>query len=120
MYSPIGLDVDDINAWIETTKETYKHEYVLYEKLYWYLDQFSCVRVKRNRMWFEKAVSHIQDVWNIIEQERISGYEHRAAKKRKSTNTPLEVIRSNEDMTIQSIKNIPITNSICLIKLDHD
>jgi putative phage-type endonuclease len=120
MYSPIGLDVNDINAWIETTKETYKHEYVLYEKLYWYLDQFSCVHVKRNRMWFEKAVPHIKDVWNIIEQERISGYEHRAAKKRKPTNIPLEVIRSNEDMTIQSIKNIPITNSICLIKLDHD
>jgi putative phage-type endonuclease len=119
MYSPIGLCVDDIHNWIETTKETHKDEYVLFEKLYWYLDQFSCVRVKRNRIWFEKALPHIQNVWNIIEKERITGYEHRAAKKRKPANT-LEVIRSNEDMTIQSIKNIPITNSICLIKLDHD
>lgn len=120
MYSPIGLDADHINAWIETTKETHKHEYMLYEKLYWYLDQFSCVRVKRNRIWFDKALPHIQNIWNIIEQERVSGYEHRApTKKRKPTNT-LQVIRSNEDMTIQSIKNIPITNSICLIKLDHD
>jgi len=119
IYSPIGLHVDEINAWIESTKETHKHEYMLYEKLYWYLDQFSCVRVKRNRIWFEKALPQIQSLWNIIEQERITGYDHRAAKKRKPANT-LEVIRSNEDMTIQSIKNIPITNSICLIKLDHD
>ena len=122
IYSPIGLNLNGINQWIDTTKETHKNELVLFQKLYWYLDQFSCVRVNRNKLWFEKALPQIRELWQTIEKERISGYEHRAAKKRKPANSPgsVEVIRSEEHMTIQSIKNIPITNSICLIKLDHD
>lgn len=122
MYSPIGLDLNGINQWTDMIKEKHKNEFVLYEKIYWYLDQFSCVRVERNRLWFKKALPQIRQLWQTIEKERLSGYEHRAAKKRKPTisTSSVEVIRSEEHMTIQSIRNIPITNSICLIKLDHD
>jgi len=35
----------------------------------------------RNKFWFENAIKKIEEVWNIVEKERISGYEHRIAKK---------------------------------------
>jgi hypothetical protein len=54
--------------------------------IYWYLDQYSCVLVRRNRLWFEEAVPILQRLWETIEKERETGYEHRAPK-RKTTET---------------------------------
>ena len=50
--------------------------------IYWVLDQFSCVFVKRQREWFKWAVPQIENTWRIVEAERVTGYEHRASKKR--------------------------------------
>ena len=47
-----------------------------------YLDEYMCVSVKRNQMWFQEAIHKIKDIWNIIEKERIEGYQHRAPKKK--------------------------------------
>jgi hypothetical protein len=38
--------------------------------------------VSRNKEWFKNNVGQLETVWNTIEQERISGYEHRAPVKR--------------------------------------
>ncbi len=47
--------------------------------------------VSRNKEWFKNNVGQLEKVWNIIEQERITGYEHRApvkrAKKEQTTNS---------------------------------
>ena len=42
----------------------------------------SCVLVLRNKEWFKNSVKQIEKVWNIIEKERIDGYEHRAPNKK--------------------------------------
>jgi hypothetical protein len=42
----------------------------------------SCVLVMRNRKWFEDNVATLDSVWKTIEQERVTGCEHRAPKKR--------------------------------------
>ena len=52
--------------------------------IYWYLDQYSCVLVRRNRLWFEEAVPVLEELWETIEEERSSGFEHRAPSKRKA------------------------------------
>jgi hypothetical protein len=43
---------------------------------------FSCVLVLRNKDWFKNNIPQLEKVWKIIEQERVSGYEHRAPVKK--------------------------------------
>jgi citrate synthase len=42
----------------------------------------SCVLVTRNKQWFADNIGQLEKVWKTIEQERITGYGHRAPKKR--------------------------------------
>jgi hypothetical protein len=116
-YMPLELEKDkkSIEQWIKDTKEYYKEEYVLFNTLYWYLDEFSCVLIKRNKLWFECALPKIQELWNIILKERVDGYEHRASKKRIKTEVIIETDINNSDKHI--IRNLPLSNNICLVKL---
>jgi len=60
-----------------------KNEAIMWIKnIYWKLDQLSCVLVMRNKLWFDYAKEELYAIWQIIEKERIEGYEHRAPKKR--------------------------------------
>ena len=38
--------------------------------------------VLRNKDWFKNNVKQLEKVWSIIEQERITGFEHRAPNKK--------------------------------------
>jgi len=117
-YMPlsVSLEKDAINEWIKTKRAELADEYSLYETIYWYLDEFSCVLVKRNKLWFQSVIPKIKESWHIIEQERISGYEHRAPKKKRTT----EVIHSDNMENSHIVKNMPASNNVCLIRLDHD
>jgi hypothetical protein len=42
----------------------------------------SCVLVLRNKDWFKNNIQQLEKVWNIIEKERDTGYEHRAPNKK--------------------------------------
>ena len=79
----IFLDLEMIQEWIEQTKEKNKEKYSFYEKKYWYLDQFSCILCKRDKEWFQNSLPQIENIWNIIEKERIEGFEHREPKKKE-------------------------------------
>ena len=69
---------------------------------------FSCVLVLRNKLWFTNSIGEIKDIWDIIEHDRMNGYEHRSPKKRSKSidNTPASGIVINTD------------NSPCLIDID--
>lgn len=56
------------------------------KNIYWKLEKLSCVLVTRNKKWFEDNISILAEIWSTIEKERITGYEHRAPKKRFSNN----------------------------------
>jgi putative phage-type endonuclease len=82
-YAPIGLTAAEYDKW--ESEMFAKHERlksIWVRTIYWYLDEYSCVLVKRNRLWFEEAVRILQDVWATIEEERQTGYEHRAPKRK--------------------------------------
>lgn len=49
---------------------------------YWRLHQYSCVLVERNTKWFNDNIQDLTKIWDIILDERISGYQHRAPAKR--------------------------------------
>jgi putative phage-type endonuclease len=84
-YAPIGATPYQYDKW-EVEMFT-KHERlgsIWVRTIYWYLDEYSCVLVRRNRLWFEEAVKVLADVWAMIEEERETGYEHRAPVKRRT------------------------------------
>jgi hypothetical protein len=104
-YMPltVPLDPSSINAWVSTTREEAKKDgLALFSVIYWYMDQFSCVLIPRNKEWFHAAFPKIEELWNIVLSERESGYEHRASKKRVPKTAPapvqaLTVIRLSHD-----------------------
>jgi putative phage-type endonuclease len=121
----VYLDIDApltkeaIDVWRQQQKEIQKtNNMVLFDTHYWYLEEFSCVYIPRNRDWFEDAIPKIHHIWNTILKERVEGYEHRAPKKRLAKNQ-IDV-SINSDLNSYSVKNMPITNTICLIKLDEN
>jgi hypothetical protein len=81
-YMPINIEADNIDIWINQTKNELKDSHHLYDTLYWYLDEISCILVPRNKLWFNAILPHIEDTWNIILKERVEGYQHRMPKKR--------------------------------------
>ena len=121
VYMPLNIPItpDTINEWINTEKTyMYKDHKVLFAVKYWYLDEFSCIFIPRNRLWFNAAINKIKETWNIILKERTDGYEHRASKKRKTVDDRTMSIISDDgiQMTVFS----KVDNPICLIKLDND
>ena len=120
LYKFIPLDIilekSNILKWIESVKESVNEEWILYETNYWYLDQYSCVLVRRNRKWFEAALPKIKYVWEIIEKERTEGYAHRAPKKKPQKNLVEEYVisESNGQKVISIIQNKPVS----IVKLE--
>ena len=85
VYKPLNImDVEEINTWEEEIVDKYQNntnqneKMVWIKNIYWKLEKLSCVLVLRNKKWFNDNVGQIQKIWNIIEQERVTGYEHRA------------------------------------------
>lgn len=111
-YSPLGLQ--DIDAWTQECREKYAPTYVLVNTVYWYLDQYSCVLVKRNRDWFQAVLPQIRELWDTVLRERVSGFEHRAPTKRKN---PVSKNVESGGYTI----NMPVSGAgLCLVKLDAE
>jgi putative phage-type endonuclease len=116
-YMPLDISIDkeDVDEWVNGVREEMKTEgLVLFNRVYWYLEEHSCVLIQRNREWFERAVPKVKLVWETIEKERVEGYEHRASKKRGTK--PLSI--SQDASMNYVVENMPLSNSICLVKLD--
>ena len=86
VYKPLTIVEDkDVTKWEEDTITLYQSEeykYIFMKFIYWKLEVFSCVLVLRNKEWFKNNIPQLEKVWKIIEQERVSGYEHRAPNKK--------------------------------------
>ena len=126
-YAPIGATPYEYDKWeaqVFTKHERLGSTWV--RTIYWYLDQYSCVLVRRNRMWFEEAVPILQRLWETIEKERQSGYEHRAPMKRKttcsasaSTETTDAAFSSSSSLKIVKLNSAIVPNSDNTTS-DHD
>ena len=149
-YMPlyISLEKQNIQKWIEDMQEKFRSDYILYETVYWRLDEYSCVLVERNSEWFSTVLPKIETTWKMVESERITGYGHRAPNRRNNThlegegsnrrnnthlegegsnrrnNTHLEGEGSNRrsssiDSTKSDKPEDPNPNQIKVIKLSH-
>lgn len=92
-YKPLCIKTKkEIEIWEEDTLNLYQSEeynYTYIKFIYWKLEVLSCVLVLRNQEWFKNNIGQLENVWKIIEKERITGYEHRApVKKQKKESKP--------------------------------
>ena len=101
------IDKVMINKWEEDTMELNEKSRVWIKTIYWKLEQMSCVLIQRNKTWFQTNIGQIEKVWNIVEQERITGYEHRAPKRREKKD-----INQNQNTIINAFNK-----SGCLINI---
>ena len=82
-YAPLGLSQDEYDKWEQDIFTRHENTGCFWVKnIYWYVDQYSCVLILRNRLWFQAAVPVLQDLWETIEKERKTGFAHRAPKKK--------------------------------------
>lgn len=91
IYKPLDLEKQQTETWIENILEntnlTYVHTY------YWYLQEYSCVSVKRNSEWFSRILPIVKETWDTILHERINGFDHR---KSKSNTTKTKLLNIND------------------------
>jgi len=89
VYRPFDLTIqEEIEQWEEdkiTFYESEPYNYSFTKYIYWKLEQISCVLVLRNREWFKNNINQLEKVWKIVEEERVTGFQHRAPNKRNQT-----------------------------------
>jgi len=96
-YEYFITDGRSIEEWVEEKKAEHP-EYVIFKTHYWYLDEICMTTILRNELWFQAAIIEFKSIWDTIQTERISGYEHRAAKKR-SPSIDINVIKEGTEST---------------------
>ena len=92
-YMPLEITTDELlQDWIRSEMDANEQlGYTWLQNYYWKLDIFSCVLILRNREWFRQNVTNMVNIWDIILNERLSGFAHRAPNqisKRKNTALP--------------------------------
>jgi hypothetical protein len=70
VYMPltVKLTKKDIHAWVDSQKVALKETHILFKRIYWYCETYSCVLIKRNRLWIEMAIPKIKEIWDTIER----------------------------------------------------
>lgn len=106
------IDRKKIIAWEDETMEQNEKTRVWIKTIYWKLEEMSCVLIQRNKTWFQTNIGQIEKVWRIIEEERITGYEHRAPKRREKKDVP-----ANQPNIIDAFNNKNNNKSGCLINI---
>ena len=128
VYMPLDVPMEETAQWIAKKRQELSDEYVLYRTNYWYLQEISCVLVQRNREWFQVAVPSFIFIWETIERERVSGYDHRATvkkpklvveKRQESEDPGTSAEQSIMVRAIDNRHNIGTGCGVCLIKLDE-
>lgn len=107
-YIYMPLNTTDIESWIDNKVCSLRDTHILYDRFYWYLDEYSSVEVERNMEWFKAATPVICEAWDIVLKERVEGFEHRAPQKKNKT-----VVVTSQ---IENTNCIP--NKVQLIKLN--
>jgi len=80
-YPPVDINEDDFELWYDKTLEKNK-EMSYIKNIFWYLQDYSCVLVPRNKKWFNSILPQLKTLWNIVLSERETGYAHRKPKSR--------------------------------------
>jgi putative phage-type endonuclease len=113
-YMPLNIwTPHDVANWEETIVQNYEskpYNYTFLKFIYWKLEKLSCVLVARNKEWFKNNVGQLEKVWKIIEEERITGYEHRAPVKRAKKEQTNSYVDSKHNSDVCFLKVVKLYN----------
>jgi len=102
VYKPLDLvEEQGITKWEDDILSLYQSEeynYTYMKFIYWKLEVLSCILVLRNRDWFKNNIPQLEKIWKIIEEERVSGYEHRAPVKKQKKEATKPFVNSNTEI----------------------
>jgi len=98
-YKPFHITDED--NWIEQTMDKVQQNpnKTWIKQVYWYLDEVSCVYVRRNKDWFNSIFSYIELCWKSVEKKR---KEYTTSNKKKDDN----IIVQKLDENVNATKNI--------------
>jgi putative phage-type endonuclease len=115
-YKPLNItDADDINCWEEAELDKYEAEpynYLFLKFIYWKVEVFSCVLVLRNQEWFKNNISQLENIWKTIEEERITGYSHRAPNKKPKKEPINKPLVETQNCLLKFTNIIKVDNTI--------
>ena len=101
VYQPLNLySCQDISNWEEENIEKYQsqpYNYTFIKFIYWKLEKISCILVLRNREWFKNNVGQLEKIWKIIEEERVTGYEHRAPNRKQKIQHSKQYVKNTSE-----------------------
>jgi len=81
-YMPFNItNENEINEWLDNNMN---HPGEWIKNVYWCLEIYSCVLIKRQIEWFNYAITPLKNIWDIICVERVGDYSLRAPKKRNN------------------------------------
>lgn len=117
-YAPIGLTKEEFDIWYDKEMEEKPDELNWIKNIYWYMDNYSCALVVRNKPWFKTVLPLFQNVWDTILKERKTGYEHRKAKKREKKTTVIKINGETKTNEINIESKTKRKNTGTIIKVD--
>jgi len=110
-YCPPTFSFQEMEEWEETIcGQREKDGFAWVRNIYWKLEEFSCVLVCRNRIWFRQCVGDIENIWKIIEKERETGYAHREPTRRAP--------KEPKEPTSKSSNYGNLPENVCFIKVN--
>jgi hypothetical protein len=119
-YAPLTLTCNqDFDQWFEQIIHTFD-TITWIKNIYWRLEVYSCVLVLRDKEWFKNAVVKIEALWKIVEAEKVTGYEHRAPKRRVVKNNDKKNDKKNdksETTQLQTKIEVNEDGSVALISV---
>ena len=104
-YMPFQCTKTKYMQWFEKLMEE-KKNITWIRNIYWFLDEYSCVLVPRNKQWFEFVLPKFKACWDIIIKERKTGFEHRKPKKREKKKEKCILKVETEKFSTKGIEQI--------------
>lgn len=111
-YPPVDISQKDFDEWYDNIIDLHSNMTWI-KNIYWYLEDYSCVLVPRNRLWFNASLPQLQELWNTVLKERETGYDHRKPKKqnRKRKISP-NSLNNLQQQTISIFKDSDVSTSV--------
>ena len=107
-YHHIVSTIEEIEKWQEQMIEYYKEEMIWVKNIYWKLEEFSCVLIQRNNLWFKNNVNTLANIWSIIKEERKTGFQHRLPASANSYITVKKVQNQEVPPVFMNIEESPL------------
>jgi uncharacterized protein YydD (DUF2326 family) len=118
-YAPLTITCnEEFDRWFEQIIHTFD-AITWIKNIYWRLEVYSCVLVLRDEEWFKNAVVKIEALWKTVETEKVSGYEHRAPKRRVVKNNDKND-KKNDDKNDKKNDKSETTQLQTKIELNED